>query len=252
MSGIQQCRFTARFAQGDEDIYKAQRLRWLAFVGARGVEGPKDALDADDLDAVCQHVLIEDSHDGSLVCCFRIMPLTGSQIVQSYSARYYNLNALKAFKGNMVEMGRFCIDPSVSHPDIMRAAWAAMTRYVDENSVEMIFGCSSFIGTDPQSHIDAFTMLREKHLAPKRWFPRVKAPDVFRFASQLCGRKADLKRAIGQLPPLLRSYLLMGGWVSDHAVIDRHLNTLHVFTGLEVNAIPAIRKKLLRGTVVQA
>lgn len=252
MSGAHQSRFTARFAESDLDIYRAQRLRWLAFVGARGVDGPEDAIDSDDLDAVCRHVLVEDRSDGSLVCCFRILPLTGTQIVQSYSARYYDLDALQSFKGNMVEMGRFCIHPSATHPDILRAAWAAMTRYVDENAVEMIFGCSSFIGTDPQSHLDAFTMLQEKYLAPKRWFPRVKAPDVFRFASQLCGRKADIKRAIGQLPPLLRSYILMGGWVSDHAVIDRHLNTLHVFTGLEVSAIPATRKRLLRGSVLQA
>ena len=37
-----------------------------------------------------------------------------------------------------------------------------------------------------------------------------------------------------RMPPLLRTYLLMGGWVSDHAVVDRHMDTLHVFTGLEI------------------
>jgi putative hemolysin len=48
------------------------------------------------------------------------------------------------------------------------------------------------------------------------------------------------------MPPLLRSYLMMGGWVSDHAVVDRDLNTLHVFTGLEIRAIPEDRARLLR------
>ena len=47
------------------------------------------------------------------------------------------------------------------------------------------------------------------------------------------------------MPPLLRAYLLMGGWVSDHAVIDNKLNTLHVFTGLEVSKIPAAKKRFL-------
>jgi hypothetical protein len=46
----------------------------------------------------------------------------------------------------------------------------------------------------------------------------------------------------------LRTYLLMGGWVSDHAVVDNDLNTLHVFTGLEIKGIPASRKRLLRAT----
>jgi putative hemolysin len=49
-----------------------------------------------------------------------------------------------------------------------------------------------------------------------------------------------------QMPPLLKTYLMMGGWVSDHAVIDRQMNTLHVFTGVEIVAIPETRKRLLR------
>jgi hypothetical protein len=48
------------------------------------------------------------------------------------------------------------------------------------------------------------------------------------------------------MPPLLRTYLMMGGWVSDHAVVDDHMNTLHVFTGVEIGAIPPVRKRLLR------
>ena len=38
----------------------------------------------------------------------------------------------------------------------------------------------------------------------------------------------------------------MGGWVSDHAVIDRDLDTLHVFTGLAIAAIPPHRAAALR------
>jgi len=110
----------------------------------------------------------------------------------------------------------------------------------------MLFGCSSFHGTETETYLDAFAMLRERHLAPRRWWPRVKAPAVFRFAQRLRRHKPDLKLAMRHMPPLLRTYLLMGGWVSDHAVIDRHLNTLHVFTGVEIGAIPPTRKRLLR------
>jgi L-ornithine Nalpha-acyltransferase len=88
-------------------------------------------------------------------------------------------------------------------------------------------------------------MLKERHLAPRRWLPRVKAPDVFRFARRL-RRKPDAARAMLTMPPLLRSYLAMGGWVSDHAVVDREINTLHVFTGLEIRGIPEARARLLR------
>jgi putative hemolysin len=110
----------------------------------------------------------------------------------------------------------------------------------------MLFGCSSFKGTDAENYHDSFAMLAAKHLAPRRWWPRVKAPSVVNFARKLRRRQPDAKQAMLRMPPLLRTYLLMGGWVSDHAVVDRQMNTLHVFTGLEIAAIPPARKRLLR------
>ena len=232
-------RYAARFAEGQSDIEAAQHLRHRAFLGAEG-------RDADHFDAICRHVLIEEVRTGRLVCCFRFLPLAdGAEISRSYSAQYYELSALEGFHGKMVEMGRFCIDPEIRDPDILRVAWGAMTRFVDEEGVEMLFGCSSFAGTDAQSYADAFAMLKERHLAPKRWLPKVKAPDVFRFARRL-RRRPDAKQAMLTMPPLLRTYLVMGGWVSDHAVVDRDMNTLHVFTGLEISAIPPARARALR------
>ncbi len=245
---LKQGRYLARLAEGAKDLGAAQRLRWLAFIGKRGIEGGATALDADDHDAGCQHVLIEDQRNGQLVATFRFMLFAdGSEIDTSYSAQYYNLSRLRKFTGPMVEMGRFCVHPEHSDPDILRVAWGAMTRYVDRNGVQLLFGCSSFTGTETQGYVAAFALLKERHLAPRRWLPRVKAPKVFRFASALRRMTPDLRRAQAGLPPLLRSYLLMGGWVSDHAVVDDQLGTLHVFTGLEIAAIPPARQRLLRG-----
>ncbi len=232
-------RYRARLAQSPQDIAAAQLLRTLAF--------ETELADQDGFDPLCAHILIEDmSKGGQLVCCFRLLTMDdGTEIGRSYSAQFYDLSALEGFEGRMVEMGRFCIHPGWTDPDILRVAWGAMTAYVDQNNVEMLFGCSSFAGTETEEYLDAFAMLKHRHLAPKRWLPRVKAPDVFRFATRL-RRRPDAKKAMLRMPPLLRTYLMMGGWVSDHAVVDRHMNTLHVFTGLEIRAIPPARKRLLR------
>jgi putative hemolysin len=235
-------RYRARMAETDADLTRAQSLRTLSF------RGPDAALDADAFDPICAHVLVEEVRSGTLVACFRMLPLTdGCEISRSYSAQFYDLAALSAYPGRMVEMGRFCIHPDWRDPDILRVAWGAMTAYVDREGVEMLFGCSSFHGIEAEGYADAFAMLKEAHLAPKRWLPRVKAPNVFRFAQKLRRRKPDLRQAMLAMPPLLRTYLMMGGWVSDHAVVDRDLNTLHVFTGLEIAAIPPARARLLRG-----
>jgi putative hemolysin len=234
-------RYQARLAETEPDLEAARRLRTLAFRGPG-----TDMLDGDDFDSACRHMLVEEVSGGRLVCCFRLLPLrSGAEIGRSYSAQFYELSALADFDGPMVEMGRFCIHPEVHDPDILRVAWGAMTAWVDREGVEMLFGCSSFHGIEARDYYDAFALLRDRHIAPKRWLPRVKAPAVFRFASRL-RRKPDLKRAQAKMPPLLRTYLLMGGWVSDHAVIDRDLGTLHVFTGLEIRAVPPSRARLLR------
>lgn len=235
--------YRARLSTEPRDIAAAQALRWRAF---RAEAGAAEGYDADAFDAACAHMLVEDLRDGALVCCFRLMRLpSGAEIERSYSAQFYNLSGLATYASPMVEMGRFCIDPGRRDPDILRVAWAAMTAYVDASGVEMMFGCSSFQGTEAQAHLDAFALLRQRHLAPRRWLPRVKAPSVFRFGSLLRG-KPDLRRAMANMPPLLRTYLMMGGWVSDHAVIDSDLGTLHVFTGVEVGAVPKGRARRLR------
>lgn len=251
MREMRKGRWRVRPATTEDDLSAAQRLRWLCFLGPRhagdGAEPVADAAprDADAHDALCTHVLIEDGRSGQLVACFRLMDLSsGAEIERSYSAQHYDLGGLRDFPAPMVELGRFCVHPAHSDPDILRAAWAALADHVAATGAELLFGCSSFLGTDTARHRDAFAMLRDRHVAPRRWLPRVKAPEVFRFA-RLIGRP-DPRRAMAAMPPLLRTYLMMGGWVSDHAVMDRQLGTMHVFTGVEIKAIPPARARALR------
>tara|TARA_R110002110_G_scaffold30377_25_gene107708 strand:- start:148 stop:876 length:729 start_codon:yes stop_codon:yes gene_type:complete len=234
-----QGRYIARTTSDRGDIIAAQRLRARCFGLTK---------DADEFDDLSLHVLIEEASSGDVVCCFRLLLLRGADLPQSYSAQYYELSALQSYDGLMMELGRFCICPDRQDPDILRLAWATLTDLVDQQDVQLLFGCSSFDGVEASRYLDAFAVLRARHLAPKRWLPRVKAPDVFRFAAKL-RQTPDLKKAMQGMPPLLRTYLMMGGWVSDHAVVDHQMNTLHVFTGIEIGAIPTARKRLLRALV---
>jgi putative hemolysin len=249
MLALRKGRYSARFARTADDLDRAQALRHRAFIAARPGAAPRaGGRDADAFDAACRHVLVEEAATGRLVCCFRLLPLArGAEIGRSYSAQFYELAPLADYAGRMVEMGRFCIDPDhAADPDILRLAWGAVARLVDAEGVGMLFGCSSFQGTEAERYRDAFALLKERHLAPARWLPRPKAPRVFPFARRLRAARPDPRRAFLTLPPLLRSYLALGGWVSDHAVVDTDLDTLHVFTALEVAAIPPARARSLR------
>ena len=229
-------RYRASRAETPDEVTQAQRLRALAFTGNT------DGLDADGFDEQCDHILVREQDSGVLVGCYRLMLLSdGSAINQSYSAQCYDLTALKAFKSPMLELGRFCTHPDHHDPEIVRVAWGAMTRIVDGQGVGMLFGCSSFAGVEASAYADAFALLYARHLAPDPWHIGIKADEVVPLSDAPVPPDA-----IRHIPPLLRTYLAMGGWVSDHAVIDRKMNTLHVFTGVEISAIPESRKRLLR------
>jgi putative hemolysin len=241
MKQLSQSKYKAVVAQTRDEIRASQYLRHLCF-GGSGHD-----VDSDQFDDDCSHILIHDVDNADLVCCFRIMHLTSAQdIGRTYSAQFYNLTNLKNREGSVLEIGRFCIHPDASDPDILRTAWSVLTRFVDDHQIEFMFGCSSFQGTDRSPYEQAFALLKERHLAPDRWTPSVKSPQVYQFAAHLSQIKPNVRMANQTLPPLLRTYLTMGGWVSDHAVIDNELNTMHVFTGLEISAIPESRKRLLR------
>ncbi|MEO1239907.1 MAG: GNAT family N-acyltransferase [Pseudomonadota bacterium] len=236
-------KYRARPAETPRDLAACLALRNQVFRS----QDPRD--DADAFDPICAHIMVERLEDRALVCCFRYLILDHADALdRAYSAQFYELSALKGFQGPLAEMGRFCMAKGATDPDILRVAWAAMARVVEERKVGLLFGCSSFQGTDAKQYYDTFAMLRDRHIGPTRWLPRIKAPRVFEFARRL-GKTADPKVGLRRMPPLLRTYLLMGGWVSDHAVVDRDLGTLHVFTGVEVSAIPpARRRSLLVGT----
>ena len=123
---------------------------------------------------------------------------------------------------------------------------AEVYEWRNAEGVALLFGCSSFAGVDPAAHADAFAALATRHLAPERLRP---GPALAERVALRAGPH-DARRALAQMPPLLRTYLAMGGWVSDHAVIDRDLGTIHVCTGVEIAAIPAVRARLLRADAV--
>lgn len=235
--------YRARVAAGRRDLLAARQMRSRSF---RTRE-----LDQDAFDHICQHILIERADDHRLVGCFRLLFLAPDRDLQdSYSGQFYDLKGHHFVHGAKLELGRFCMSAENRDPDVLRLAWGAVTQIVDLHDVRLLFGCSSFAGSDPQPYRDAIALLQHRYLAPQALRPGIKAPLALRFADLLSaaqpGQKPDLKRAQAQLPPLLRSYLSMGGWVGDHLVVDRDLDTCHVFTGLLVDNIPARRQSQLR------
>ena len=228
----------ARLAEGAADLGRVMAFRRAVFPRATGME--EDAQDA-----LSGPVMVE-GPEGRLLAYFRVMLFGwGAGLDQGYAARFYDVGPLSGYAKPIAEMGRFCVAPGGVHPDVLRLAWGAMTRVVDEGRAGLILGCSSFRGADWTRHRAGLSLLAEGFIGPANHLPGRKAAEVVEYPS-LVGPVTDRRAALSGLPPLLRTYLGMGGWVSDHAVVDRELDTLHVFTCVEVDRVPAARAASLR------
>ncbi|WP_342071205.1 GNAT family N-acetyltransferase [Yoonia algicola] len=229
---FQSGRYAARFAITAADLLACQRLRNQCFFGRLG-------QDADVYDPICTHMMVEDQ-GGRLVATARLLEIaTGAEITKGYAAGHYDLSGLARCAAPMIEIGRFCIAPDARDADVLRVAWGALTGLVDARGIAFLFGCTSFAGTDPAPYGQAFARLAARHLGPDPLRPAIRASEVVRFGDLPQGGNVAM-------PPLLRTYLAMGGWVSDHAVVDRVMQTLHVFTCLDVAAVPPARAAALR------
>ena len=233
-------RYRARFASSEIDVSAAQSLRYKCFNLSNKVE-----LDVDEFDILCRHVLVENLESEKLICCYRIMIFdNGKEISNSYSSQFYDLKAIESFPDPMIEVGRFCVQPEINDPSVILTAWAALAQIVDQNQTQLLFGCSSFEGVEKEKYFDSFALLRDRYIAPDHWRPKIKAAQVFCYSKDLID-KVDKKKALLNMPPLLKTYLSMGAWVSDHAVVDLKMKTLHLFTGMEISKIPKSRKQFL-------
>jgi L-ornithine Nalpha-acyltransferase len=250
MLALRQGRYTARLAETPADLMAAQTLRYQCFMEARGIAGTAQDHDTDRFDAACLHMLVEQTGSGALACTYRLMPLeSGTGLHLSYAAQFYDLEGLSSFPAPMMELGRFCVAPGhAPDADLLRVAWGAIARIVDAKAVQMLFGCASFDGADPVKHHAALQSLAAHHLGPKAMQPRKRHSETVAYAEKVTA--FDPRLAQAQTPALLRTYLMMGGWVSDHAVLDRQLDTLHVFTALDIAAIPPARARALRAVAV--
>ncbi len=228
----------AREAISDQDVQLALDLRRRAFIRSSG--GTSTTVsDADGFDATYNHVLIE--RQGRVGACFRIKIFHDPQaLLASYSGRHYDLGPLSALTGPYADIGRLAVGPGDGDPDILRMVWGALARLVEVHQLRYLLGCTSFPGADPVQHASALSALCEGHVGPAALLPGRKAGAAVDLT--LVKQPPDTAR----IPALLRSYLALGAWVSDHAVIDAHLDTLHVFTLLEIAAIPPARARVLR------
>ncbi len=225
-----------RIAETAAEVEAAQELRYRVFYEEMGARPSPEALlrrrDADEFDAVADHLLVVDHELGEggagVVGTYRMIQREGAAALgRFYSAGEYDLTVIEAYPGRVLELGRSCVDAVYRGRAVMQLLWRGIASYVAEQGIDLMFGCASLGGTDPEALGQELTYLHLHHLAPPPL--RLTAlPDRYVDMRRVDPLTVDPRRASLMLPPLIKGYLRLGGFVGDGAVIDAQFNTIDV------------------------
>ncbi len=225
-----------RLAESTTEIEWAQALRYRVFYTEMAAiptsEMAERRSDFDDFDALCDHLLVIDHARGAgpeqVVGTYRLIRRRAAEKAgRFYSSAEYNIDRLVAYPGPILELGRSCVDAAYRTRGSMQLLWRGIAAYVSHHGVEIMFGCASLPGTDVSTLAEPLSYLYHNHLAPLALRP-VALPGLHVDMALMAKERIDMKRALVDLPPLIKGYLRLGGYVGDGAVIDHQFNTTDV------------------------
>jgi len=225
-----------RLAESEEEVRAAQALRYRVFYEEMSAQptAQMSALrrDFDSFDAYCDHLLVINREIGEgaagVVGTYRLLRRAAAQRRgQFYSVDEYDISGILAYPGEILELGRSCIDAAHRHRAVMQLMWRGIADYVMYHDIGLMFGCASLPGVDLEAHAVALSYLHHHHLAPANLRPRA-LPDRHVEMNMVPRERIDSRAALGQLPPLIKGYLRLGGFVGDGAVVDRQFDTIDV------------------------
>lgn len=244
-----------RLAASRADLKLAQRLRYEVFYNEMSAQPSLAAQvrrrDQDPYDAICDHLLVVDNAAGGqrrdwrgrirpcVVGTYRVLRQEVAEATRGfYSQAEYDLAPLLRAKPGyrFMELGRSCVLKPYRTKRSVELLWHGLWTYIREHGVDVMVGCASFEGIDPDAHAIPLSFLHHNALAPPEW--RARAHDHLHVPmDRLARADVDAKAALKALPPLIKGYLRLGAFVGDGAVIDRQFGTVDVLIVLPVEKI---------------
>ena len=239
-----------RLAQEKRDIKRAQRLRYRVFYKDGTAIADAATLlarrDKDAFDKICDHLLVIDH--GAKPSLRGNQPVVGTyrllrqQVAMNHGGFYtedeFDISSLIERHAGLsfLELGRSCVLPPYRNKRTVELLWHGIWSYVRQHRLDVMIGCASFEGTDPDRLALPLSFLHHYARAPSAW--RAQAHPSRRIEMDRMAKEAiDPKAAIRELPPLIKGYLRLGAYIGDGAVVDYQFGTTDVLVVMPVSAI---------------
>ncbi len=237
--------FSVSLASARDEIDDLQALRYRVFVQEMGATSSLAATaiqrDVDKFDDVADHLIVVDNESKEMArrtvaTCRLLRCSAAAKLGGFYSAEEYDVESIQSFPGRILELGRSCVDPEYRHRPVMHLLWSGIAAYVFHNEIDLMFGCASFPGINPLELGPQLSLLYHEYLAPPHLRPFA-LPHRRVEMGIVAAEQLDVEQTLSCLPPLIKGYLRLGGFVGDGAVIDTEFNTTDVAIILKTDSV---------------
>lgn len=196
--------FEVRLAQPHE-LDEVYALRYDIFLAAHQQQ-QHTMRDVDEYDALADHLIVK--HGRRIVATYRIMPTDRvlSAGLSLYASHEFEVSSLmeQLDPRRTVELGRSCVHPAYRQGAIPKLLWSALAKYMMEQGRTEAVGCVSVFncsGSEANALVDYFK-------TQDAWSKGVECASLMPSSGEQQNHSDLHLKSI--VPPLLRSYLMLG------------------------------------------
>jgi len=234
-----------RLAESAAEIDAAQALRYKVFYDEMSAKPNSKMLaakrDYDGFDEYWDHLLVLDHSKNNIidkvVGTYRLN--RKSQALNNggfYSSGEYDIQGLLNYPGEILELGRSCVNEQYRNGQTMQLLWRGIANYVFFYDIKILFGCASFPEVSQELIKLPLSYLHHYHLAPKEIRP-VALANRYINMNFFSKPEIDIKKAKRLIPPLVKGYLRVGAFIGDGAVLDAQFGTTDIVIVLKTEQV---------------
>ena len=243
-----------RLVDSEAELRAVQQLRFRVFykeMKARPTPRMTELeRDFDAFDDICEHLIVRDTTQGgdaAVVATMRLLRRSTLDPARAfYTAGEFDISRLLAIDGELVELGRSCVDMNYRAGAAIQALFRGLGAYVVQHGISYMFGCASLHGTDPDSLALPLSHMAYHLAAPADLRPRA-LDHLYVDMKRLAPDTFDAAEGLASLPPLIKGYARAGCRFGDGAVIDHQFNTTDVCVLLDVSVVEGRYGRRYRG-----
>jgi putative hemolysin len=233
-------RFVVQWANSEEDVRAAQRLRYQVFAYEMGAQlsPPTDGepgLDIDYFDQFCDHLLVRikvppEYGPGPVIGTYRVLaPGAAIRAGGLYTETEFDLSTLAPLRANAVELGRSCVHPAWRSGSVIMALWSALGQYMHRHALSTMIGCASIsLANNGRTASAIWLRLQQDYMADPCW--RVQPRNPLKLvhdaeSSNNINVCTSTFTKFDHIPPLLKGYLRCGARLLGPPAFDPQFNT---------------------------